>query len=946
MPNLTIKLLGSLGRRFGHTHQLTATRLSEGISYLRYQYAEFESAIVELNDRNIRFSVVVQTATTNLLIDDPTGLNLEITQDTTLIISPVPIAAGDTTGKFLLGVGLIAFTAFVPFSIGIFGQIITSGAVGLAGAGLVLGSIISWLSPQQEVKNSAISPTIGNNTQGNPIQIVYGRRFITPQVISGGSRIDDISDGEIFRSKAQLQIVDALGEGEIKGLVNGGKSIWLNDVPLLNNDNGRSYQGVDNIAYRYGSQTDTALPAPWNRVLGETTVNQKLTKSIGPVIRRINSNKATNINAIKVRLYWDRLIFIENGEYNARVVHGIAIREGNNPFVLRIQYDIRGKTNNSFEREFELSVNPAPYYEIKVERYSQDENNNKLFSLAYFKTYSTVLDSKLKYPNTAKIAFDINLEKFGATDISRSYEIDGLKILIPDNCTVRADGSLNYTGIWTGTFQRAWSSDPAWCLYDLLINARYGCDVTPDKLDKYAFYACSAYCAALISDGYGGQEPRFNLNAIINSRESAYSLIQKLCSVFNAIVYYEAGNIVPVVDRPLNVTHQFTNANATFSYAGTAYRNRRNRAVVKYTRAEVPNSTDYEIYEDKADILKRGVEEVQIDATSTCTSRGQAQRIAKWTIYSEQAQKESISIQTGIEGALVRPGEIIQVGDRDRAGIRRWGRIKSTTLYSITLDAPIDLPAGNYTITCTLPDGTLVERSIVGNNDAIDPTVVSISPGFLNQPEPQSTYLIAGIDLQPTLYRVISRAEPETYRFEIIGLLHEPSKYGAIENGLNLAEPPRAVTIPYPPLPPQNLALTLYNGINISIGVAWDAPTPSIYTTGYQVTYTRIGNPAVTINTSSPAYLITLASYGEYEVQVRAIDTTGNYSGYLFASISIDLITYFATCYLDELTPTIFASSLKALDDIIQPTNFSSTQLIQPEPQTNFSSTEVIRLLN
>lgn len=962
MSNLTIKLLGSLGRRFGHTHQLTATKINEGISYLRYQFAEFERSILELDRQRIRFSVVVQTATGNLLIDDPTGLHLAITQDTTLIIAPVPAAAGDV-GKFILGIGLIAVSAFLPGSIGILGASISTSTLGLYGAGLVLGSIINWLSPkpEEQAKPSTISPTIGNNTQGNPIPIVYGRRFITPQVISGGSKIEDLSVtrsrgsggflgiggwSETYiaaRSIAKLQIVDALCEGVIKGLTNGDRSIWINGTPIKNLDGSWAYQGIDNIDKRLGYRDDAAFLPPWGQILGETNVSQKLTQSIGPVTRRINSSRSTNINGVKIRLYWDRCLRTNDGENaGANTGHRISIKEGDGAWQVRWQSTEYIYSANAFEREVYITVNQAPYYEIRVERILADDDTvaNTKFSTAFWKSYTTVINAKLRYPYTAKVALEIDLEKFGSTQVERTYETDGREILIPDNATVRADGSLDYIGIWGGNFISRWTCDPAWGLYDLLINDRYGCRVDITRLDKYAFYACSAYCAQLVADGYGGTEPRFSLNAEIKDRDSAYNLIQKLCGVFNAIAYYDAIELTPVVDRPLPVTHQFTNANATFSYAGTPYRNRRNRAVVRYTRSDTPNSTDFEIYEDKADILKRGVEELTIDATMTCTSRGQALRIGKWAIYSEQAQKESITIQTGLDGALVRPGDIIQVGDRDRAGLRRWGRITAATSNTVTLDHPVTLPPGTHTISCTLPDATLVERTI----SSVTGNIVTFAPNFTNLPEPDASWLIAGNDLQPTLYRVISRAEPETHRFEILALLHEPSKYAAIESGLNFVEPPRSVTLPSPPLPPQNLVLTPYLGVNISIGVAWDAPTPAIYTTGYQVEYTRIG-VTTAANTTAPAYLITMASYGEYEVRVRAIDSLGDYSGWLVETISIDLSAYFATCYLGDLSSTGFASTANPVLETAAVTNFISTEQIQPEPQSHFASTEFIIIL-
>ncbi|WP_310424890.1 phage tail protein, partial [Chamaesiphon sp. VAR_48_metabat_135_sub] len=369
--------------------------------------------------------------------------------------------------------------------------------------------------------------------------------------------------------------------------------------------------------------------------------------------------------------------------------------------------------------------------------------------------------------------------------------------------------------------------------------------------------------------------------------------------------------------------------NATFSYAGTPYRNRRNRAVVSYTRSDVPNNTDYEIYEDRADILKRGVEELRIDATQTCTSRGQAQRIGKWAIYSEQAQKESITIQTGLDGALVRPGDIIQVGDRDRAGLRRWGRIETATINTLTLDSPLTLPAGTYTISCTLPDATLVERTI----SSITGSVVTISPNFATIPDPQASWLIAGTDLQPSYYRVISRAEPETHRFEILALLHDPNKYAAIEQGQNFVQPPRSVLPPSPPLPPQNLVLTPSYGIDINIGVAWSAPNPATYTTAYQLEYTIFGQSPVTITTSSPAYLIPSVGFGDCTVRVRTQDTTGDYSGWIVTTISIDVNAYFASCYLADIVDSWFENTISLIPEISAQTTFSSpTYLIILNP--------------
>ncbi len=913
------------------------------------------------------------------MIEDPQWLSIDLVQTATLIISPVPAAAGGV-GKFLLGVGLIALSAFIPGSIGILGASISSSTIGLYGAGLVLGSIIQWLSPKPpEQKQSVIAGTLAASQQGAPIPIVYGRRFVAPTVISGGTSILDLSttenrgDGGFFgiggwsetylapRSTAKLNVVDALCEGPIKGLVGGEKGIWLNGVPMRNLDGSLSYLGLQTETYdlygsktvtvtpptlRIGNQSDAALPAPWAQVTGEIAVNQVLKQSTGAATRRINK---PNLDAIKVRLYWQSCNNYagSDGLGGLRTAHRISIKEGDGAWQVRHVDDIYALSTSAFERETTFSVGQAPYYEIRVERTIPDQPAAQLTTrvdVATWKSYVTVINAKLRYPNTAKIGIEVNLERFGATDLQRYYHIDGTIIKIPSNATVRADGSLQYAGLWNGTFINAWTCDPAWCLYDLITNGRYGLNVPARKLDKFAFYACSTYCSETISDGFGGTEPRFNLNAVIKDKESAYSLITKLCGMFNSIPYYEAGAMMPSIDQPQAPTHLFTNANAQFKYAGTAYRSRRNRALVTYTRPEIPDSQDYEIYEDKEHIQRiREVREVRVDAFG-CTSRGQAKRIARWTIYTEQQQKESIVIVCGMDGAHVRPGQIVEVGDRDRAGLRRWGRIVSATINSVTIDQPISLPAGAYTLSCTLPDATLVERTITTTGNNI--STIQVTPDFTTIPDREASWLVAGADLQPELWRIIGRAEPELHRYELTGVIHQPSKFASIEQNLNLSEPPRTIQIPSPPLPPQNLQLSLVYGVGVSIAATWSAPSPSTYTVGYQIQYKQVGNLLSSpIPTVAANYLIGSVSYGEYEVQVRAIDSTGAYSGWVIAITDISFAAYLGSSDLLEL-PMTFGSSTSPVILELATVGFASSGYVQPEPQTAFGSSTQLILLN
>jgi predicted phage tail protein len=92
---------------------------------------------------------------------------------------------------------------------------------------------------------------------------------------------------------------------------------------------------------------------------------------------------------------------------------------------------------------------------------------------------------------------------------SRKYLVRGIKIQLPSNATVDTTnylGRVTYSGVWDGTFGAAtWCADPAWCLWDLLTNTRYGASIPASSLDRYDFYSISQYCNGLVSDGKGGK---------------------------------------------------------------------------------------------------------------------------------------------------------------------------------------------------------------------------------------------------------------------------------------------------------------------------------------------------------------------------------------------------------------------------------------------------------
>ncbi|WP_446667605.1 TipJ family phage tail tip protein, partial [Klebsiella pneumoniae] len=115
---------------------------------------------------------------------------------------------------------------------------------------------------------------------------------------------------------------------------------------------------------------------------------------------------------------------------------------------------------------------PAKAYTLRAIRLTEDHTDNSyLYDDTYIDSIGEIVNTSLNYPNSALVGLKINSEQFGSSMPTRSYLIKGLKIRVPSN--YNADTN-SYDGNWDGTFKLASSSNPAWILFDLLTNTRYG----------------------------------------------------------------------------------------------------------------------------------------------------------------------------------------------------------------------------------------------------------------------------------------------------------------------------------------------------------------------------------------------------------------------------------------------------------------------------------------
>ena len=634
----------------------------------------------------------------------------------------------------------------------------------------------------------------------------------------GGGSYSPSTDEDNLDSRAYARVIDLISEGEIEGFPSARaytrgsadydkamlKDIYLDKTPILQaaakisdlNKTDYNFQRVDDndLKVRWGTQNQEYIPG-FTAVEREVGVDVEV-KEKAPVTRQIND---TNVDRVRVTLTWQALQRLEdNGDIEGlKVKYKILIAYSGGSFQqVGDTHAVSGRSADPFQKSHNVPIDGAFPAQIRVERLTDDTSNVKVQDDFKWTSYTEIVDAKLTYPNSAMVAWEINAKEFSSIP-SRSYRIRGIKVKIPSNASVNPEnGALIYSGTWDGTFSAAqWCADPAWCLWDLLTNCRYGFGqhIHSINLDKWSFYAASLYCNTLVPSGlYNSNnapilEPRFLCNISIQNQDEAYKLINDMCSVFRAMPYWSAGSLTISQDSPSAPLYVFNQTNVGeegFQYSGSSLKTRHSVVVVGYLDTNL-QETAFESVEDPAAIAQYGVVTAEVTAFA-CTSRSQARRVGEWLLYTEQHETEVVSFTTSIDaGISVRPGTIIAVSDPLRSGARRGGRIKKGGSTFILIDEPeaTDLPlTGNPTVHVTLENGGVDVRSV----SAVSGNRITVSTAFTATPLTGGVFIYNNDSMRRSLWRVLNIQEQNGTEYVVTAVAHNPSKYDYIERDVPL----------------------------------------------------------------------------------------------------------------------------------------------------------------
>jgi len=719
---------------------------------------------------------------------------------------------------------------------------------------------------------------------------------------------------DTLHSKQFATFLDLISEGEIEGSATASKEgitdrtsaayvnaylkdVFLNDTPVLkasaNSSNpADSDFNFQNVTFtpRFGTANQTKVDGIESSS-SITPVGVTVTNST-PVTRQITN---TNVDRVKVTVSFPQIqkATTEGDLLGSTVQLKVAVQYNSGGFTDVITDTITGRTADAYQKDYSVKITGSFPVDIRVIRVTADSTDTSLIDSFQFASFAEIIDDASTYANSAYNAIRLDSQQFSSIP-RRKFRIRGIKVRIPgagasgsgtptvDSATGRIVYPTGY--IFNGVMGSAvWCSCPSMILLDLLTTERYGfgTHIADSNLDLFSFVTASKFANTLVDDGFGGQEARFSCNVNIQSSSSAFDLINELAGVMRCMPIWSTGSILLAQDSPKDSSFLFSLANISsdgFNYSGSSLKQRHSVISVSYYNMD-SQDIDYEVFENTTLSAKIGTVIKQVKGFA-CTSRGQAQRLAKAIAFSEANESELVTFTTSMEGGLMcRPGAVISINDPVRAGVRRSGRLKSvtsTTIVTVDDTESTDLPTTNSpTLSLILPDGSVETKDI----SDITNGVVTVSSAFSQTPNANTIYLIQNSTVEAQKFRVITVEETDSTNYTITALSYINEKYAFIEDGASL--PTRTVSkLNDLQPPPSNLSavetiVPINNQAVSKIFLSWQ---PIVGVIEYQVNYRFENGNYFTERVSRPDFQIMNSQLGTYEFQVFSYNVNGQLS--------------------------------------------------------------------
>lgn len=682
-----------------------------------------------------------------------------------------------------------------------------------------------------------------------------------------------------LQSVAKAKILLALGEGEFAGGLTG-KDIYLDGTPLENADGSQNFSGVS-WEFRPGTQAQTyiqGIPGTENEISVGTEVSSKTAWT--------HTFTNTQLSAVRVRLKWPSLMKQEDdGDVVGNTVkYAIDLQTDGGAWQTVLETAVTGKTTSGYERSHRIDLPHAgSTWTLRLRKISPDANSVKVGDVMTLQSYTEVIDAKLRYPNTALLYIEFDSSQFNGSIPQISCEPRGRVIRVPDNYNPE---TREYTGVWTGGFKWAWTDNPAWIYYDIVIADRFGLGnrLSSANISKWTLYQIAQYCDQLVPDGRGGDgmEPRYTCNVYVQERNDAYTVLRDFAAIFRGMTCWNGEQIVVQADMPRDVDFTYTRANIVGKprYSSSS-------SQVRYTNALVSWSDPDNAYADAMEpafipelVSRYSFNQLEMTAIG-CTRQSEAHRKGLWGILTNNKDR-MVEIDVGLDGRIPQPGYIIALADELLAGRVNGGRISAVNGRVITLDRDVDAKPGDR-LQLNLPSGISQSRTIQAVNGRRQITVTTV---YSETPERECVWAIESDDLFLQQYRVTGVKENSDATLTITGVAHDPDKFPRIDTGAIIDQRPVSVLPAGNQSPPDDIVITSRSVVNQGISVEtmqvnWSAVSGAI---AYEAQWRRNDGNWINVPRSSTTSFEVSGIYaGRYLVRVRAINAAEISSGWAYS---------------------------------------------------------------
>ncbi|HGL4624553.1 TPA: host specificity protein J [Enterobacter hormaechei] len=675
-----------------------------------------------------------------------------------------------------------------------------------------------------------------------------------------------------IQSIARAKVLIALGEGELAGGLDG-KSIFLGDsssyTPLQNADGSYNFNNVK-YEFRSGTQDQDYIQG-FPGIENELQVSYELKQAV-PYVRAVSN---TQLSALRIRLGWPTLLLQKNNgdKVGTRVEYAIDLSVDGGPYETVVNGAVDDKTTSLYERSHRVNLPKASTgWQLRVRRITPDSTSVNIVDTMRVVAVTEIIDAKLRYVNTALLYVEFDAKQFPNGIPQVVCNPKGRIIRVPDTYDPE---TRTYSGTWEGVFKWAWTDNPAWIYYDIILNERFGLGQRIDatQIDKWELYRIAQYCDQLVPDGKGGSgtEPRFRCNVYIQDRNDAWTVLRDLAGIFRGMTYWGDNKMYVLADMPRDVWHIYNHASVVegkFTFADPSETTRNTAALVNWSDpANHYKDTPEPVYDN--DLAMR-FDYRQLEMTAIgCTRQSEANRRGRWALLTNGIG-EVVTFSTGMDVPPV--GEVIGVAANELAGRTIGGRVSAVNGRNITLDRAADVKAGNR-LFLNLPSGTAQARTV----QAVNGNTVTVTTPYSETPEAECNWGVDSDDLFIALFRVTGTRDNNDGTFEVTGTTYNPDIYSAVDTGARLDERPVSVIPPGVQAPPGDIVVDSYSTVNQNIAittmrVAWDAVQGAV---AYEAEWRRdSGNWVSVPRTSSLGFEVQGIYSGRYLVRVRAVNAS------------------------------------------------------------------------